>query len=178
MNKIGIEGCMVDYTCISRRRGPERTMLNVAIWSDSGVDAVKHVKGVFGIRAMSVLDIPLEVISCIDRVDVPPGTREYDVAMLLIEQLLERAGRKVEAVDLGREARGSTPLMGRLRARLRLELEGLYLAELTGLGRDIRIPNSRGGALLAELRARAGIPKEARTLMWRIRKVWYGEWRA
>jgi hypothetical protein len=54
---------MVDYTCINRRRGPEQTMLNAAIWSDSVVDAVKHVKGVFGIRAMSVLDMPPEVIS-------------------------------------------------------------------------------------------------------------------
>lgn len=63
MNRVGIEGCMVDYTCINRRRGPEQTMLNAAIWSDSVVDAVKHVKGVFGIRAMSVLDMPPEVIS-------------------------------------------------------------------------------------------------------------------
>jgi hypothetical protein len=79
----------------------------------------------------------------------------------------------VESVLRWRDRRGSRPVTERLRARLRVELEGLRLVQLMGLDRGDN--RARGEVFRAEYQRRAGLPGERKSWWWRVREVWYGE---
>ena len=49
--------------------------LNGGTWSNDKIEAAEGSVGIFGVRALYLEGIPLEVISCVDRIDVPPGHR-------------------------------------------------------------------------------------------------------
>jgi hypothetical protein len=151
------------------------SLLNIDVWADGLLVASPPVGGELAIRFLPD-DIPLDCIACVEKIDVPPGTNHEDMAYLLIEQLLELADRTSDVIDRWRITRGSTQLMGRLRTRLRIELESLRMAYQMGLERNFGAAGSPGEAFMAERRRFANIPPETRSVMWRLRALWYGEW--
>jgi hypothetical protein len=141
-------------------------------WIEEILFAAEMARGPLALRWIYVAGIPGEALQCLNEIEVPPGTSNEDLAHLLIELLLERAGRSVDSVQRWRDRRGSRPLMERLRARLRVELEGLRLVQLMGLDRGDN--GARRDVFLAEFRRRSGLPGEKKGWWWRVREVWYG----
>jgi hypothetical protein len=163
---------------ICEDRGSDWSILNIYSWGNEVVRAASLVGGSLSVRLLRANDLPLDVIACVNYIDVPPGTPHQDVACLLIEQLLRLSNLRSDVIDRWRESRGVTPLMERLRKRLIIELESLRVVTIMGLHRDLGEFGSKGDALMARRRRSSGIPRERRNAIWRIRKVWYGLWSA
>ena len=82
---------------------------------------------------------------------------------------------KADAAEAWRAAWGSTALMERLRARLRVELEILYCLQLMQMDAQIGLPGSEAEVYRSERRRLVAIAPERRTGLWQLRKLWYGE---